>query len=363
MELLSKNLLINQYIKKAENYFTISMLASNLLIKEIAKSSIDIFSIDQRVKSLPSIIEKITRKEYKSIDDITDRVGIRIICVYLKDIEKIIEIIKNCFFVDRIEDATLRGGTSSFGYSSYHCLVKWAPNREGPIFYEDLPKYRTHYYNGRPIEEEKRKEILENINKINNEMKDYILEIQVRTILQHAWASISHKVLYKNDSNIDDKTKRRMARLAAILEETDEIFSKEISTINKSKNNRKTLNKSRKLTQIYIKKYSEEALEMKINSYQTKDCLNIFCRLGVNFIEDFDEVMASTIEALNAAFSDIRIKHLKEFYYYIYALKYWIAGDEVPFSKPQIEVIDWYRFKIDQNSFQKVLRKINNVKE
>ena len=50
-------------------------------------------------------------------------------------------------------------------------------------------------------------------------------EIQVRTILEHAWADLYHKWAYKNEFDIPDKMKREMAGIAARLEAVDNAFS------------------------------------------------------------------------------------------------------------------------------------------
>ena len=51
------------------------------------------------------------------------------------------------------------------------------------------------------------------------------LEIQIRSILQHAWAEIEHDLCYKNSTPLPRKIKRRMYRLAGVLELADKEFS------------------------------------------------------------------------------------------------------------------------------------------
>jgi putative GTP pyrophosphokinase len=50
-------------------------------------------------------------------------------------------------------------------------------------------------------------------------------EFQVRTILQHAWDAISHKLDYKPESPMPRQNRRRLARLAGLLELADDEFS------------------------------------------------------------------------------------------------------------------------------------------
>lgn len=49
-------------------------------------------------------------------------------------------------------------------------------------------------------------------------------EIQVRTVLQDTWATVSHKHVYKNGDIVSDTNKRRLHRLAALLEQADEVI-------------------------------------------------------------------------------------------------------------------------------------------
>ena len=50
-------------------------------------------------------------------------------------------------------------------------------------------------------------------------------EIQVRTLMQHAYSELSHDVLYKPKSTISKKTTRSLTRSVALIETVDEYFS------------------------------------------------------------------------------------------------------------------------------------------
>lgn len=53
---------------------------------------------------------------------------------------------------------------------------------------------------------------------------DLVAEIQIRSILQHAWASISHGLDYKTGLDVPLQARRRLFRVAALLETGDELF-------------------------------------------------------------------------------------------------------------------------------------------
>src|SRR5438034_11106631 len=79
-----------------------------------------------------------------------------------------------------------------FGYQSIHYLVKLTPQRAR------LPEYDPFALS--------------------------IAEIQVRTILQHAWAEIEHDIQYKSVETIPSSLKRRFMLLAGMLEIVDREF-------------------------------------------------------------------------------------------------------------------------------------------
>jgi hypothetical protein len=54
--------------------------------------------------------------------------------------------------------------------------------------------------------------------------KDLKLEVQVRTILQHAWAEMEHDIQYKSPNAIPTLIKRRFIALAGLLEIADREF-------------------------------------------------------------------------------------------------------------------------------------------
>lgn len=140
-----------------------------------------------------SFLEKIERKNYKKpLEDIEDICGIRVICYYQSDVEKICSIIKKEFDIKEGQDKEELLNEDQFGYRSYHFIGK-IKNK-----WLEAPNYRGL-----------------------NELK---FEIQVRTILMHSWAEIEHKLAYKQKIHIPKHLKRKLYRISAKLEEADEQF-------------------------------------------------------------------------------------------------------------------------------------------
>ena len=84
----------------------------------------------------------------------------------------------------------------------------------------------------------------EDVAKVEHELRDDLKDMQSaglpdeifrhrwrRTLLQHAWASISHDRIYKSSIRVPEHLKRELARVAAFLEEADEQFGASVRSL------------------------------------------------------------------------------------------------------------------------------------
>lgn len=164
--------------------------ALGLLLKE---NGISYLSINYRVKDHDSFLGKIERKNYISpFDEIEDICGLRIICYYQSDIEKIKEIIRKEFEPLDDENKEENLDFDQFGYRSFHFIIKIKKE------WLATPNYRG--------------------------LQDLKAELQIRTVLMHAWAEIEHKLAYKSELQIPKEFRRKLSRISAKLEESDEQF-------------------------------------------------------------------------------------------------------------------------------------------
>jgi putative GTP pyrophosphokinase len=149
--------------------------------------------VSHRVKSPGSLAGKLARpdKIYERLEDITDLVGLRVITFFEDSTEQVGRLIEEHFRfdTDRSEDKKLRQGVHSFGYRSLHYICH--PPRE-------LLEHHADW--------------------------DWPFEIQIRTILQHAWAEIEHDLGYKSPESVPPHIQRRFSRLAGLLEIADNEF-------------------------------------------------------------------------------------------------------------------------------------------
>ena len=184
--------LVMNFINLSPEYEQLCIEVSYILKKRLTEEAIEISNITMRAKKLDSFIQKIQRKEYDDpFTDITDFAGVRVVCLYRDDIKKIAEIIGREFKIIEKVDKYGEMGTDRFGYGAVHYIVKLGRKSSGAR-YDDL--------------------------------KDRICEIQVRTVLQDAWAIIEHHLMYKQESDVPKVLQRKLNSLAGLFETADDQF-------------------------------------------------------------------------------------------------------------------------------------------
>lgn len=168
----------------------------------LQQNDIDYLSVGYRTKSKQGVLEKIERKKYKNpIEDLTDISGIRIILYFETDIDKVCNIISNTFNIDKSNsvDNSNRLSTDKVGYRSVHYVCDIGEGRK------ELSEY----------------EFISNLK----------CEIQVRTVLQHAWAELTHDRNYKLGAKLPDHIQRKINLYSGMLEIADLGFSEIINEI------------------------------------------------------------------------------------------------------------------------------------
>lgn len=160
--------------------------------------------VQARAKTIASFAEKIQRKKDKYADPVnqfTDLCGGRVITHTPDEVKAICAFIEQHFEIDWLNtiDVSQRLKPTEFGYRSVHYIIKFKPgvfpNTEIPV---EIPP----------------------------QVFDLKAEIQVRTILEHAWADFNHRLVYKSAFPIPSQWQREFAGMAAMLEEVDKDFAR-----------------------------------------------------------------------------------------------------------------------------------------
>lgn len=148
-----------------------------------------IHSIESRLKSPQSIIEKLQKKGLPITTEaarrnLLDMAGIRVVCYYIDDIYSIAELLgcHDDFVTIKTKDYILNPKKS--GYRSYHMVI-------------NVPVYLSNCKQYAPV------------------------EIQIRTIAMDFWASLEHQLKYKTQNEVSADLAAELRKCADTIAETD----------------------------------------------------------------------------------------------------------------------------------------------
>lgn len=153
--------------------------------------------VSARVKTWPSMKAKAKRRTGPALaypdpwNDIHDLIGVRVNVFHSTEIPLALEVLSESFTVirsvDKAAETRIAGG---FGYGSHHLIL------EVPASSSDLGHYSGQQF-----------------------------EVQVRTVLQHAWAEFEHDIRYKQGTDeLDPQVDRAFTLAAGLIELADQQF-------------------------------------------------------------------------------------------------------------------------------------------
>lgn len=198
---IEKNKLIEEFKESRPLYEAFTNRVEGLVKTLLSEARINIHTVNSRTKTVDSFEKKLERKNYSYLTEITDLSGIRVICFSSGDVERVAKIIEKEFTIlpGLSVDKKNIMEVDRFGYISLHYVARISNDRA------NMPEYSRY--------------------------KEMLCEIQVRTMLQHAWAEIEHDLGYKSDIAVPNMIKRRFYRLASLLELADDEFAEIIKSI------------------------------------------------------------------------------------------------------------------------------------
>lgn len=191
--------LVEQYRVIRQRYQAFGTRVESL-IRDIAEPSA-LHVVSSRAKTVESFFQKAVRRDsvtakyvYETpLEQIEDLAGVRIICFTMSQVEQICVIIRSNFDVsEEIDKARELIESGRVGYVSKHFVVRVHESRR------DLAEYSSY--------------------------KDLKCEVQVRTVFQHAWAEVEHRLQYKGSASPDPELRARFQALAGLVQVADREF-------------------------------------------------------------------------------------------------------------------------------------------
>lgn len=165
-------------------------------------AGINYLSVTGRTKTVASFAAKAERRRDGALlypnplDDITDQIGVRVITYVHDDVAAVAELLGEELAVLDDRDLGLETARAGrFGYASRHLLVSVDASRTVPAAYESLRRLSA--------------------------------SVQIRTVLQHAWAEFEHDIRYKGTIPEEHahELDRRFTLAAGLIELADREFS------------------------------------------------------------------------------------------------------------------------------------------
>jgi ppGpp synthetase/RelA/SpoT-type nucleotidyltranferase/Flp pilus assembly protein TadD len=151
-------------------------------------------TITYRVKGFDSYLAKLAQLRKAQVDGpiiVRDLLGLRIVCSFLDETERVQDLLVKHFPIVEVERKGVGRSIAEFGYESVHLLVRLKKQAQSKL----LPHTR------------------------------WLCEVQVRTVLQDAWAQIEHELVYKADPSVPKSAiRRKLAAVSATLTLADVIF-------------------------------------------------------------------------------------------------------------------------------------------
>ena len=190
---IKDRMIMDEYRTQKDDFIRLGETVHTMLRSMTKDAGIPVMSIEHRIKDEKSLEGKLYRKGdgYQSLDDLTDILGARIICYFNDDVDKIGHLVEQTFVIDWDKSSDKRAlmKADSFGYLSLHYICSVPQGGDCP-----------------------------------EEMCHKRFEIQIRTMLQHAWSDINHDLGYKSQFGVPRAVTREFARLAGLLEIADNEF-------------------------------------------------------------------------------------------------------------------------------------------
>ena len=198
---IKDRMIMEDYRKSKDDFIRLGDIVHEMLREIASDAGILVMGIEHRVKGEKSLEGKLYKNGdwYQKFDDLTDILGARVICYFGDDVDKFGKLVESAFTIDWENSSDKRAllKADTFGYLSLHYICSLPEDKGYP---EELCGKR--------------------------------FEIQIRTMLQHAWSAINHDLGYKSKFGVPREVTREFARLAGLMEIADDEFIRVRDTMN-----------------------------------------------------------------------------------------------------------------------------------
>jgi len=240
-------------------------LASNavLIVSDIVKkqNSIDYHTIFPRIKEIASVKRKMERlnERFSNIHELQDIAGIRIICHCISDVERIDALFSN-ELSKHFKSVRRTNVSTGEGYKALHYIVT------------------------------------SEVNVDDGDVRDLHCEIQIRTVLQDAWAIQSHKYGYKN--NVEGDANVLKQTVSGILGSCENLW--ELVRKNVSADDDKPATVDEKIPELQKSVTKQLTIAFEADSLQ-----NIGLMIRRNELVDIEELLLNEFRAIKKEYEDI----------------------------------------------------------
>lgn len=189
-----ESIILTEYSQLRPSLLVMEDMVFSKINSLITENNLFVMEISHRTKTIASLKGKLEKKfgKYLSLNDVTDLCGFRIICYFADTVDQIASLLKDNFEIDYENSIDKRAilQATEFGYISVHYICS----------------------------------LREDDCKDHPEFKNIRFEVQIRSVLQHAWAEIEHDLGYKSDFGVPRPIRREFSRVASLLEVADNQF-------------------------------------------------------------------------------------------------------------------------------------------
>ena len=263
---------MNEFVDLKGEYENLKPLYDDLvdevefaLKRTLEGSGLKVVGVHGRVKTLESFLEKVERKQYSDpFSEMSDLAGVRVVCRFTSDLDVVERLIRQLFKVFESINKTALLGVDHMGYSGSHYVIELG-NRHKGSRYDGLSGLKC--------------------------------EIQVRTILQDAWAQINHSLVYKSEASIPEKERRELNNVSALLEIAQSIFDRSRET--REQYAAEVANKQRRPSEFMLQPIDRETVAAYTKSKYPD--LPINENIQEMFLAQIDRTQYRTIKELDEA--------------------------------------------------------------